>query len=430
MRPSTLLGTTTALLLLAASSTALAQWQLPPIPGLTPPQPAPVQPAPGQYAPQPGYGQPAYGQPAYGQPAYGQPAYGQPGYGQPAYGQPGYGYVPPSAPQQSTGLEIATLYVTAAAWGVGTGIWIDAEAGTHDPGISLIAPLLLGAAAPAAVFFADRTPMREGLPSAIALGLMLGAGEGLGIAGYQSVTSTDAALTFNSDGKTINGATDSTSWGFKGLARAEVIGSTVGGLGGFAYGYFARPSPKSNVLIGSAAIWGTVIGSEFGWGASRTRVGYDVPVGATLSQTETFSRKTNWSETNDWVALGGLIGFNALAVGAGGLSIAWRPSWQQLGWMWGGFAIGEAASLLVFPFYAASDADPRRGLIFSGVAGSVGMIAGAFIGRPDTPGALASNDKHERDEANRKKHGRFAKVLGGGLMPVQGGVGANVMGVW
>ncbi|MEP7121937.1 MAG: hypothetical protein ABJE95_13540 [Byssovorax sp.] len=415
MRISTLLGSISALLVTTAASGAFAQ-----------------------YPPQPQYGQPQYGQPQYGQPQYGQPQYGQPQYGQPqqGYGQQqpynSYGYVPSSGPQKSTSLEIATLYATATAWGIGTGIWIDAEAGTKDPGISLIAPVILGAAAPAAVFFADRPPMREGLPSAIAMGLLVGAGEGLGIAGYQAVTSTDGTCGFtgntNINNGPVAGCTEGTSWGFKGLARAEFIGSTVGGLGGFAYGYFLRPSPKNNVLIGSAAIWGTVIGSEFGWGGATLKETYTA--GNDPTALVTITRKTTWSQTNDAMALGGLIGFNVGFVGAAGLSLAWKPSWQQLEWMWGGFAIGEAASLLVYPFYAAGDSDPRRGLIFSGVAGTIGMIGGAFIGRPDTPGSIAREQKREHEEEDRQRHGRFARVVGGGLMPVPGGVGANVMGIW
>ncbi len=410
MRISTLLGSISALLVTAVASGALAQY---------PQQPAYGQPQQGYGQPQQGYGQPQQG---YGQPQYGQP---QQGYGQQ---QPynGYGYVAPTGPHKSTSLEIATLYATATAWGIGTGIWIDAEAGTHDPGISLIAPVILGAAAPAAVFFLDRPAMREGLPSAIAAGLMIGAGEGLGIAGYQAVTATDGGCSFTAGNAPQ--CTVSSSWGFKGLARAEFIGSTLGGIGGFAYGYFLRPSPKNNVLIGSAAVWGTVIGSEFGWGASKLQETFTVPLGG--SNTTTVTRKTTWSQTNDSAALGGLIGFNAAFVGAAGLSLAWKPSWQQLEWMWGGFAIGEAASLLVYPFYAAGDSDPRRGLIFQGVAGTIGMVAGAFIGRPDTPGSIAREQKREHDEEDRQKHGRFARVIGGGLMPVPGGMGASVMGIW
>jgi hypothetical protein len=136
------------------------------------------------------------------------------------------------------------------------------------------------------------------------------------------------------------------------------------------------------------------------------------------------------SETNDATALGGLIGFNAFVVGAAGLSLAWRPSWQQLEWMWGGFAIGEAASLLVYPFYAASDSDPRTGLIYQGILGSIGLVAGAFIGRPDTPGSLAREEKREHEEQERQRHGHFARIVGGGLMPVPGGAGASVTGIW
>src|SRR5438094_1556004 len=107
---------------------------------------------PGSQAP-PGTG---YGAPpgtGYGAPpgtGYGQPGYGQPGYGQPGYGQPYQSYQPPTRPVSSP-LEIGLLYVAAASWGVGTGIWIDAEvAGDKniDPAVAFIAPAILGVAAP------------------------------------------------------------------------------------------------------------------------------------------------------------------------------------------------------------------------------------------------------------------------------------------
>src|SRR4029077_9360475 len=87
-------------------------------------------------------------------------------------------------PNVRTGLEIGYLYGAAIAYGVGAGVWIDAEAGQKDPGIALLGPAPLGAAVPMGVFLADRRPMREGLPSAIASGLVIGAGEGLVVAAY------------------------------------------------------------------------------------------------------------------------------------------------------------------------------------------------------------------------------------------------------
>ncbi|MBW2522679.1 MAG: hypothetical protein JRI23_00825 [Deltaproteobacteria bacterium] len=351
-----------------------------------------VEPAHAQYpAPQPA--QPGYGTP--GQPpppGYGQPGYGQPGYGQPGYGQPGYG-MPPGQKQGrpvSTGLEMAYLYGTSAAWGVGTGIWIDAEAGIDDPGLMLILPAVLGTAAPVGVFlidrFAYRKGMPDGLPSAVATGLVVGAGEGLGIASLQWVTSD---------------AED--EWGFKGLARAEVIGSTLGGAAGYGLYYLTRPQPETNILISSSVVWGTLIGSAFGGGASNGDWG---------------------GYTNDGLALGGLIGYNVALAGAVTTSLFYTPSWDQIGWMWGGLGLGMLASLPVYIFYAGSeDHDPRRGMIFQGVAGTIGLGLGAILAKPksDHSGYYGQNEQTKRTE--------WVKVLGGGLMPIYKGVGAQVAGM-
>jgi hypothetical protein len=61
--------------------------------------------------------------------------------------------------------------------------------------------------------------------------------------------------------------------------------------------------------------------------------------------------------------------------------------------MWGGFAIGLAGSTLVYPFYAASEADPRRGMIFQGVAGAIGLGLGAALASPRRGGY--SEQEHE-----------------------------------
>ena len=62
----------------------------------------------------------------------------------------------------------------------------------------------------------------------------------------------------------------------------------------------------------------------------------------------------------------------------------------------------------------------RRGLIFQGVAATLGLAAGALIGRPDKPGAIA--------EAPSTTRPAFAKISGGGLMPINHGMGAQVSG--
>ncbi len=342
----------------------------------------PPAPPPGPGQPPPGYGQPP--PPGYGQPpGPGQPPPGYPpgpGYGQP----PGYGK--PKGPPVSSGLEMGTLYGTSIAWGVGTGIWIDTEADIDDPGLMLITPAILGAAAPLGVFLVDRFAFRhgmpEGLPSAVAAGMIVGAGEGLAIAGHQWVS-----------------ADEEDEWGFRGLARAEVIGSTLGGAAGVGLYYLARPAPETNILISSSTFWGASIGTLFGGGASNG----------------------DWGQANDGVSLGGVIGFNVAVAGAVGSSFFWTPSWNQVGWMWGGWAIGTVASLPVYIFYAGSDEhDPRRGLIFQGVAGTIGLGLGAVLANPRRKTGYAAADDEVDDTPVR--------LLGGGLMPVKDGMGLQASG--
>jgi hypothetical protein len=368
-------------------------------------QPYAPQPGYGQpYAPQPGYGQPGYGQPyapqqGYGQPGYGQP--GQPGYGQPGYGQPGYG---PTGIR--TRLEIGYLYGAAIAYGAGAGIWIDAEAYNGkkvDPGIALIGPVLLGAAMPLGVFLADMKPMKEGLPSAIASGLVIGAGEGL------------VSFAFgNGHWQATPGVQNqSNPWNFTSITRAEMIGSTLGGVTGIAYGLLGHPTPKKTMLITSATAWGALIGYEFGGGATSSNTPWNPP--ATGDQ----------NTARAGVSTGGLVGFNVGLAAAATATVWWTPSWNQLAWMWGGFGVGQTVAAIVYPVYAATGGDPRHGLIFQGVAASIGTIAGAFIGHPDHSAAMA---REEREDQEWLKHQHFARIRGGGLMPVPGGAGGTLTG--
>ncbi len=311
---------------------ALGQWNPPP----PQQQQQPQQPPPqyGQQQPQPGYGQQ---QP---QPGYGQPP-PQPGYGQQPYG---YQQPPPRSDTRTT-FEIGTLYATSVGYGFGMGSWISLEAGIDDPGVFLIPPAILGLAAPIGVYILDQPDMDRGLPSAIAAGMLIGAGEGIGIASHQFVTSAEED-----------------EWGFIGLARATAIGSTLGAVGGYAFGYYEEPSPKSTAFVMSGVLWGTAAGSMFGYGASEAGVGY--------------------GRANDSASLGGLIGFNVGLAATGALSIVYIPSYGELAWMWGGAGVGAAVSLPVFLFYAEKDGPPaKRGFLFMGTATLLGIGAGALLGQ-------------------------------------------------
>jgi hypothetical protein len=290
-------------------------------------------------------------------------------------------------PEPASALEIGTLYGFSAGYGVGTGVWLDAELGIDDPGMRFLPPVILGLGAPVGVFFLDRPRMPRGMPAAIATGMAIGAGEGIGIASYQYVTAKEG------DG-----------WGFRGFSRSIFIGSTVGTALGTAAAFTMGPSPKTSLLLGSGVGWGMVIGTAFGYGSTRAR--------------------SEFGEANDSASLGGLIGYNAGLAGAAALSMVWVPSYTSLAWMWLGFGGGAVVSLPVYLFYAGGDHDPRRGLIFQGTAATLGLVAGAVF-------TMDSRDVASTAPRHQVGAGRppFFQVTGGGLMPVLGGMGFTVSGL-
>jgi hypothetical protein len=238
--------------------------------------------------------------------------------------------------------ESGTLYLTAAAYGIGLGIWLDAELELDDPALVLIPPTLLGVAAPLTAFILDRPALPRGLPGAIAAGLVIGAGEGLAVASVQMLTSDQP-------------------WGFTGTSRAVAIGSTLGGVGGYALGVLQEPSPNISAFATSGVVWGGLIGSAIGLGASE--------------------KGARFSQANDWMGRGGLIGFNAGLVATMALSTAFVPSIDQLSWMWVGGGIGALVSLPVYLFYVGDGGPPaKRGLLFTATATTLGIVAGGAFG--------------------------------------------------
>lgn len=306
---------------------------------------------------------------------------------------PGPAPPPPYYPQaqartrKRSDLEIGALYVTSAAYGVGLGVWFSSELGIKDPGVFLIPPALLGAAAPVGVWFLDDPSMPRGMPASIATGMLIGAGEGIGIASYQFVT-----------------ADEKDEWGYKGLARSTAIGATVGAVGGYAAGYYLEPSPKSSVLMASGTVWGSAIGAMYGYGASAAGAGYGL--------------------SNDSAALGGLIGFNVGLAATAALSTVYIPSWDQLAWMWIGGGIGSAVSLPIFLFYAGDGGPPaKRGLLFMATATTLGIGAGAVFGSDEMSGyEIGQRGKSPLEN-------RFVSVTNFGPMMLNGGAGLQLSGL-
>jgi len=277
---------------------------------------------------------------------------------------------------------MAVLYGTTIAYGVGTGIWIDGAAGLSDPGLDFIAPILFGGALPVSLYFADHYyPLHRGVPESISTGLMLGAVEGIAVAGTQFATSSAG-----------------NHWGFGGDATATWIFSSVGGVGGYVFGEWLRPDSRSLTFIASGGAWGAIAGSEFG-----AALGGSCPSVADLANPCSSSSWTNGA------SVAGIIGYNLGLAATGAVSVKYMPSWRSQAWMWGGFLIGTAASSVVYLAYIPSSADPRHGLI----ANSLGGLAGLGIAA-----ALTANMKDDNSTNNAAQHGQWKPPFQLGMQPI------------
>jgi len=291
---------------------------------------------------------------------------------------------------------MAFLYGTSAAFGLVTGTWIDtlslcspnnkqknqdgtlkldAEGKTInqcDPAGALVSPLLLGTLFPLGFFLWDnfyKGGIHRGVPSSISTGMIIGALEGLGVAGAN----------FAIAGPAVPPATDGNRWGSAGIMTSVWVGTALGGIGGYAFGEAVRPDPRKIALIASGAGWGALMGSTFGGGVANSD-GNSVAQG---------------------MLVGNLVGINVGVLTTGVLAaVGYDPSWQSLKYMWLGAGIGLlGTSAIIYPIYLATgqqdqtmncgeDPSPsnpagnRHGcpLVNHGmVANSFGMLAGVVI---------------------------------------------------
>lgn len=273
---------------------------------------------------------------------------------------------PPRSPRRDDG-EIAYLYATSAAYGVTFGSWIDTLGPCSpnnkapdpktgqlvnqcDPGVAFISPLLFGAAFPLGFFLWDNFypgGMHRGVASSISTGLIIGALEGLGVAG------ANFAIAGDNDGK---------RWGSDGIMSSVIVASTLGGIGGYAFGEAVRPDPRKIALVASGAGWGALMGATLGGGAANSD-------GTSIGQ---------------GMLVGNLLGIN-VGLGVTGLLAAagYDPSWNALKYMWMGAGLGlVGTSLIVYPIYLASQSKDTNGNSLANhgmIANSFGMLAGVVI---------------------------------------------------
>jgi hypothetical protein len=362
MRRSLVCSTVVAMALTLSGASAFAQQPYPPQPYPPQPQPQPQPYPPQQYPPQqyPPQQYPPQQYPPQQYPPQQYPPQQYPPQQYPPGQYPGYPPAPPPTPTTRAGSEMGFLYGTSIAYGVGTGIWIDAISKISDPGLAVIAPLAFGAAMPIGVYFWDNADtFHRGVPSSIATGLFLGGVEGIAISGLQW------QMTGNGGPHT---------WGLATQTTVTFLTATGGGVGGYFFGEWLRPDPRKLSFIASGAGWGSIAGALFGAGITpRRQPGPDA----------------DWKDST---AVTGFIGYNIGIAATGALATMYTPSYELQKYMWLGFAGGTAAGSIVYIFYAFSDAPPWHGLIANAAGGLAGLgLAAALAANAtdDAPPAAA-----------------------------------------
>jgi hypothetical protein len=248
--------------------------------------------------------------------------------------------------------ELSFLYGVGIAYGIGSGVWIDAIGKINDPGIAFIPPLALGAAVPIGLYLWDQSAKFDrGVPSSMGTGALLGGLEGMAISGLQWQ---------------LTGNGGPSSWGFPTWSTITFLTATAGGIGGYAFGEWFQPDPRTLGFIASGAGWGAITGVLFGSGV----VGGDWKDGASV-----------------W----GFLGYNVGILATGALSTVYVPSWETTKYMWVGQVLGTLATTPVYLFYIGSSADPRHGLIANAVGGlaGIGLAAALTANMVDSPGTAS-----------------------------------------
>ncbi len=303
------------------------------------------------------------------------------------------GYAPMNqTPKRGDG-EMGFLYGTAIAAGVGTGIWMDSIAHVKDPAAVIVAPLILGAAAPVGVYFWDRySEFDAGVASSLATGLLLGGLEGVGIAGLQWQA-------------TGNGGPN--TWGFSAQTTAALVGGIGGGVGGYAFGEWLHPNPNSLTLIASGAAWGTVSSTLFG--AGITKSGGD------------------WKDTG---SVFGFVGFNAGIAAAGAISTFFVPSDAALENMWAGYTIGTVGASVIYVAYLFSDAPVWHGLIANGLGGLAGLSIAGILSANMTASSAPAPQMYPQQPGYPPPHASYKPPFYMGFSPMSGGGVLTASGMW
>lgn len=277
--------------------------------------------------------------------------------------------------------EIGVLYLSALAYGLGTGAWVDFLAEPESLAGVVVPPLLLAGAAVGGVALLDRGKgLRYGAAQSIATGMTIGFWQGFAWSTYYQATSAyDSQMEAES---------------YVSLLWAT---TTAGAVAGGIIGSVNSTTPGRAAFVGSATLWPAAV---FGLGA------------AALSSSDDYQ--------DDRAMLASALGASLGTVGgvllAGSVSpTTARVRFLDLGAIGGGLAVGGLTLAL-----RGEDSEDGREIL---LATDLGIVAGLGL-------AWWLTDNMPRDLGAEKPSAAFKPTITPTVLPQRGGLGLGALGTF
>lgn len=162
-------------------------------------------------------------------------------------------------PHLRTSDELSVLYTTAFTYGFGTSAWLALQVKPSSFAAAILPFVAITGAAVGGVALVDGySPFRLGVPQSISAGTLLGALEGVWLAGYQNAVASRR---------------HEDSWRSPTVATFLWAGATLGGVAGGLLGSVREPTPGQVSYTTSGALWGGIAGTLLA-GAAESRTSY------------------------------------------------------------------------------------------------------------------------------------------------------------
>ncbi len=287
--------------------------------------------------------------------------------------------------------EIATLYINAVLYGLGSGAALAVLTEPDDPAGFFLPTFAITGAAVGAVAIADQGEgLRYGVPQSISSGMYIGLGQGVIWSIWQNAQ-----------------ARGGDEWEEAQVASVVWASATAGAIAGGVIGETAGTTPGRAGWVGSTTLWGGVVGA--------------LTVGGLMDL-------ENDSSADENTLLGAAVGTTGGAVAGLVTASDVSPTIGRVRFIDLGGLVGSLAGMGLYSSAAGDNSEPR-GFFWATNIGTCAGLATAWV----------ATSRMEHDYGDDAKSREQARMAGGGLslaletarptlVPTQGGMQLGLTG--